>query len=103
MIFWIGSRVSKASLRSRSCSSAGARKVNGTVRDGSDTGAGRSGTAAWPLIGMVSSGSRASLKALIGIYSRLLERISNSGYQVLAGRVRVPAWEKLWILARCAI
>jgi len=56
-----------------------------------------------PLIGMVSSGSRASLKALIGIYSRLLERISNSGYQVLAGRVRVPAWEKLWILARCAI
>ena len=56
-----------------------------------------------PLMDMVDSGSRASLKALIGIYSRLLERISNSGYEVLRERVRVPAWEKLWILARCAI
>lgn len=56
-----------------------------------------------PLMGMVDSRSRASLKALIGIYSRLLERISNSGYEVLQERVRVPAWEKIWILARCAI
>jgi phytoene synthase len=56
-----------------------------------------------PLMEMVDSGSRASLKALIGIYSRLLERISSSGYEVLRERVRVPAWEKLWILARCAI
>jgi phytoene synthase len=56
-----------------------------------------------PLLIMVHSGSRASLKALIGIYSRLLERISNSGYEVLRERVRVPAWEKIWILARCAI
>ncbi|HEY2842711.1 MAG TPA: phytoene/squalene synthase family protein [Bryobacteraceae bacterium] len=56
-----------------------------------------------PLIGMVSKGSRASLKALIGIYARLLERISDSGYDVLTERVRVPAWEKIWILARCAI
>ena len=56
-----------------------------------------------PLMEMVDSGSRASLKALIGIYSRLLERISDSGYDVLRARVRVPAWEKLWILARCAI
>jgi phytoene synthase len=56
-----------------------------------------------PLLNMVDSGSRASLKALIGIYSRLLERISDSGYEVLGERVRVPVWEKLWILARCAI
>lgn len=56
-----------------------------------------------PLMDMVDSGSRSSLKALIGIYSRLLERISSSGYEVLRERVRVPAWEKLWILARCAI
>lgn len=55
------------------------------------------------LIDLVDDRSRASLKALIGIYSRLLERISNSGYEVLRERVRVPAWEKLWILARCAI
>jgi len=52
---------------------------------------------------LVDSRSRASLKALIAIYSRLLERISNSGYEVLRERVRVPAWEKIWILARCAI
>lgn len=56
-----------------------------------------------PLMDMVHRGSRASLKALIGIYSRLLERISNSGYEVLGERVRVPTWEKIWILARCAI
>jgi phytoene synthase len=56
-----------------------------------------------PLMELVDSGSRASLKALIGIYSRLLERISSSGYEVLRERVRVPAWEKLWILARCAL
>jgi len=56
-----------------------------------------------PLIDMVDSRSRASLKALIAIYSRLLERIANSGYQVLGERVRVPAWEKVWILARCAM
>jgi 15-cis-phytoene synthase len=58
---------------------------------------------AQPLTNMVDRRSRASLKALIGIYSRLLERISNSGYEVLGERVRVPAWEKIWILARCAI
>ena len=52
---------------------------------------------------LVDSRSRASLKALIAIYSRLLERILNSGYEVLRERVRVPAWEKIWILARCAI
>jgi 15-cis-phytoene synthase len=56
-----------------------------------------------PLTDLVDSRSRASLKALIGIYSRLLERISNSGYEVLGERVRVPAWEKIWILARCAM
>jgi len=58
---------------------------------------------AQPLTDMVDRRSRASLKALIGIYSRLLERISKSGYEVLGERVRVPAWEKIWILARCAI
>jgi 15-cis-phytoene synthase len=56
-----------------------------------------------PLIKMVDKHSRASLKALIQIYSRLLERISSSDYEVLATRVRVPTWEKLWILARCSI
>jgi phytoene synthase len=53
-----------------------------------------------PLVGMVKARSRPSLRALIGIYSRLLDRIVDSNYQVLTQRVRVPAWEKIWILAR---
>jgi 15-cis-phytoene synthase len=53
-----------------------------------------------PLIGMVHTGSRASLRALIGIYSRLLDKIVESDYDVLSQRVRVPTPEKLWILLR---
>jgi len=53
-----------------------------------------------PLVGMIHPGSRASLRALIGIYSRLLEKITRSDYDVLARRIRVPAWQKLWILGR---
>jgi phytoene/squalene synthetase len=52
---------------------------------------------------MISPGSRASLRALIGIYSRLLDRIAASGYEVPAQRVRVPAWEKVWILTRSLV
>jgi len=53
-----------------------------------------------PLIGMVHPRSRASLRALIGIYSRLLDRIVASNFDVFARRIRVPTWEKLWVLAR---
>jgi len=53
-----------------------------------------------PLVGMIHPGSRASLKALIAIYSKLLERIVASDYEVLAARVRVPTWQKVWILVR---
>jgi 15-cis-phytoene synthase len=53
---------------------------------------------AQPLVKMVHS--RASLRALIGIYSRLLTRIEESGFDVMARRIRVPGWEKLWILVR---
>lgn len=52
------------------------------------------------LIELVSPGSRASLRALIGIYSRLLEKIVAADYDVLSQRVRVPNWEKFWILFR---
>jgi 15-cis-phytoene synthase len=52
------------------------------------------------LVEMIHSDSRASLRALIGIYSRLLDRIEASGYDVLARRIRIPTWEKVWILAR---
>ena len=55
-----------------------------------------------PLVGLIDARSRASLRALIGIYSRLLDRIAASDYDVLARRVRVPTWEKLWVLMRSA-
>jgi phytoene synthase len=53
-----------------------------------------------PLVDMIDESSRSSLRALIGIYSRLLEHIVASDYDVLSKRVRVPGWEKLWILGR---
>jgi phytoene synthase len=53
-----------------------------------------------PLISLIDRRSRASMRALIGIYSRLLDRIVASDYDVLSRRVRVPAWEKLWVLMR---
>jgi phytoene synthase len=53
-----------------------------------------------PLVALIHPRSRASLKALIGIYSRLLDKIVDSNYDVLTRRIRVPTWEKLWILVR---
>jgi phytoene synthase len=52
-----------------------------------------------PLVDLIDANSRSSLRALIGIYSRLLDRIVGSNYDVLARRIRVPTWEKLWVLA----
>lgn len=54
--------------------------------------------ASLPLVGMIDSGSRSSLWALIEIYHRLLGRIERSGFDVLNGRVRLPAWEKMWVV-----
>ena len=52
-----------------------------------------------PLVELIHPASRPSLRALIQIYSRLLDRIVASNYDVLEQRVRVPTWEKLWVLA----
>ena len=56
-----------------------------------------------PLIGFIHRRSRPSLRALIGIYSRLLDHIVASNYDVWDRRVRVPTWEKLWLLARSVV
>ncbi|MGH7487758.1 MAG: phytoene/squalene synthase family protein [Bryobacteraceae bacterium] len=56
-----------------------------------------------PLLDLVHAGSRPSLWALIQIYSRLLKRIETSNFDVLSHRIRVPAWEKAWIVARAAM
>jgi len=52
-----------------------------------------------PLVGMVDKGSRPALRALIGIYSRLLERIAEGGFDITR-RVSLPAAEKGWIVVR---
>jgi phytoene synthase len=52
------------------------------------------------LLELIHPRSRPSLRALIGIYSRLLDKIEAAHYEVLAERVRVPNPEKVWILVR---
>jgi phytoene/squalene synthetase len=40
------------------------------------------------------------LRVLAGIYSRLLDRMAESDFDVLHERVRLSGWEKTGILAR---
>jgi 15-cis-phytoene synthase len=56
-----------------------------------------------PLIELVNAHSRSSLWALIEIYRRLLDRIEQSNFDVLARRIRVPTWEKVAILVRASL
>lgn len=53
-----------------------------------------------PLVEMVDRGSRASLRALIEIYSQLLHRIVASDFDVLSQRIALTTGEKVWILVR---
>jgi phytoene synthase len=55
------------------------------------------------LLPLVEPRSGASLWALREIYLRLLGRIEHSGFDVFARRIRVPAWEKMGIVARAAL
>jgi 15-cis-phytoene synthase len=56
-----------------------------------------------PLLGLVHRHSRASLAALISIYSRLLDRIERSNYDVFARRISLPAAEKSWIVVKALL
>ena len=56
-----------------------------------------------PLLDLIHPRSRRSLWALITIYSRLLERIESSGYDVFSHRVRLSVLEKSWIVARALV
>jgi 15-cis-phytoene synthase len=56
-----------------------------------------------PLIQMVHKRSRGSLWALITIYSRLLERIRKSNYDVLTQRIRLSAAQKSWIVLQAFV
>jgi phytoene synthase len=55
------------------------------------------------LVELVNARSRASLRALIRIYSELLDRIVTSGYDVFTRRIALSKREKLWILATEAL
>jgi phytoene synthase len=54
----------------------------------------------WPLLDLIQRRSRPSLWALMRIYSRLLERIERSNYDVLDRRIALPVWEKVSIVGR---
>jgi phytoene synthase len=55
------------------------------------------------LLELIEPESRRAVWAILEVYSRLLARIHHRGYNVLQKRVRVPGWEKLWILARASL
>lgn len=56
-----------------------------------------------PLVSMVDPRSRRSLWALIEIYRRLLDRIEESGYDVMSRRIRLSGTEKLLIIAEALL
>jgi phytoene synthase len=55
-----------------------------------------------PLLNLIAAKSRPSLWALIAIYSKLLDRVAESHYDVLTRRVSLSSAEKTWIVLRAA-
>jgi phytoene synthase len=55
-----------------------------------------------PLLKLIHPKTRRSLWTLITIYSRLLERISESKYDVLTRRISLSVFEKCWIVLRAS-
>jgi len=53
-----------------------------------------------PLLRLINKRGRASLGALIAIYSRLLDRIERSNYDVFARRISLSTREKCWIVLK---
>ena len=56
-----------------------------------------------PLLDLIHQRSRPSLAALITIYSKLLERIQATNYDVFRRRVRLSGFEKSWIVLRSLV
>jgi phytoene synthase len=56
-----------------------------------------------PLLDLIQAQSRASLWALIAIYSRLLDHLAESHYDVLVRRISLSSLEKTWIVLRAAL
>jgi phytoene synthase len=53
-----------------------------------------------PLVGLVHRRGRPALRALIGIYSRLLTRIEEQHFDVFTRRISLSGAEKSWIVLR---
>ncbi len=51
-----------------------------------------------PLVDLVDARSRSSLRALTGIYRKLLDRIEASDFDVFSRRISLSALEKSWIV-----
>jgi 15-cis-phytoene synthase len=58
---------------------------------------------AMPLLDLIHPRSRSSLWALISIYSRLLDRIVETNFDVFSRRVRLSTFEKASIVARALV
>jgi phytoene synthase len=56
-----------------------------------------------PLLELIEPKSRPSLWALIAIYSRLLDHLVESKYDVLTRRISLSSLEKTWIVLRAAL
>lgn len=56
-----------------------------------------------PLLNLIQAQSRPSLWALIAIYSKLLDHVAESQYDVLIRRISLSSAEKTWIVLRAAI
>jgi phytoene synthase len=56
-----------------------------------------------PLLDLIQANSRPSLWALIAIYSRLLDHLAESHYDVLMRRISLSSLEKTWIVLRAAL
>jgi 15-cis-phytoene synthase len=55
----------------------------------------------WKLLPLVSEDSRAALWAMARIYSGILEKIEQRGFDILSGeRARLSTAEKIWVLLR---
>ena len=52
------------------------------------------------LLPLLDVRSRACVRAMTGIYRRILGQIDRDPQQVLRRRVSLPAWEKAWVAAR---
>ena len=52
------------------------------------------------LLPLLDARSKACVRAMTGIYRRILSQIDRDPQQVLRRRVSLPAWEKAWVAAR---